>query len=59
MLSGYKTVIFGILLAALSILSNADMQAFVGEHLPWVGGIVGALVVGLRALTTSSIFKPE
>jgi len=43
----------------LSIFSNADMQAFVAQHLPLVGSAVGAIVVVLRALTTSGVFKPD
>lgn len=56
-MKGWKTVLFGILLALLSVLSNADMQAFVAEHLPSVGAATGAIVVILRALTSSSIFS--
>ena len=55
-MSGFKTVTFGVLLALTSILSNADMAAFVAAHLPTVGGSVGMMVIILRALTNSSIF---
>lgn len=56
-MKGYKTVIFGVLLAVTSVLSNADMQAFIAAHVPAIGGSIGAIVIGLRAISTSSIFK--
>jgi hypothetical protein len=56
---GFKTVAFGVLLAALAVFSNAEMQQFVAEHLPEVGGFVGTIVVILRALTNSPIGKKE
>ena len=55
---GWKTVAFGAALALISVLSSPEVQAFVGQHLPWVGGITGTLVVVLRAITNSPIFKP-
>lgn len=58
-MKGWKTVVFGAALALTSILSNPEMQVFVSENLPWLGGIAGAIVVGLRALTSSSIFKSD
>lgn len=57
MLSGYKTVVYGIALMLISILSNPAMAEFVAEHLPWVGGSAGAIVIILRAITTSTVFK--
>lgn len=59
-MQGFKTVIFAILLALTSIFADPSMQAFVAEHLPWVGSSIAAILVVLRALTASSIFKkPE
>ncbi len=58
MLQGWKTVIFGIAVALTAVFSNLEVQTFVAAYLPWVGGFLGAAVVGLRALTNSSIFKP-
>lgn len=58
-MKGFKTVIFGVLLALISILSNAEMTAFFAEHLPVVGSAVGAVVVILRAITSSPIFKKD
>ncbi len=56
---GFKTFVFGALLALLSVLSNADMQVFFAEHMAWIGGITGMFIVILRALTTSPIFMRE
>lgn len=56
---GWKTLVFGALLVLISIFSNAEVQAFVGEHLPVVGSITGTIVIVLRAITTSAIFKNE
>jgi len=56
---GFKTILFGVLVAAISVLSNPEMQAFVAEHLPEVGGMIGTAIVVLRAVTTSAIFKKD
>lgn len=55
--NGFKTVIFGLLIAGISILSNAEMQAFISANLPWVGSGVATAIVILRALTSSAIFN--
>ena len=59
MFSGYKTVVFGVLLALIAIFSSPDMQAYFADNLPWVGSLVGTIIVVLRAITTSSIFKAK
>ena len=59
MLRGYKTVIFAVLLGAVTALSNVEMQIFITQHIQWLGPFVGVLVVGLRALTVSPIFKKD
>ncbi len=59
MLKGKKTVIFGLLTAALAIFSNADMQVFFAEHMELVGGAVGTVIVILRALTDSPMFRKD
>ena len=56
-MKGWKTVALGILIAVLAALSDADMQAWVSQNLPWVGGGVGTAIIILRALTTSAIFE--
>jgi len=59
-LSGWKTVIFGLALSLTAIFSSADLQAFVGLHFEWFGAAAGAIVIVLRAITTSPIFaKPN
>ncbi len=57
MFSGFKTVAFGVLVALIAIFSSPDMQAFFAEYMPWVGGLVGTVIVILRALTNSTIFE--
>jgi hypothetical protein len=56
-LSGFKTVTYGVLLALISVFSSPELQAYVGENLPWIGGIAGGVVVLLRSITDSPIFK--
>lgn len=58
-MKGWKTVIFGLLLALISVFSSADMQAFFAEHVQWLGGLTGVIVIGLRAVTSSPIFKSD
>ncbi len=58
-MKGWKTVLFGVLIAATGALATPEMQAFVAEHLPVVSGSLGAVIIGLRWLTNSSIFKKE
>ncbi|MDE2233672.1 MAG: hypothetical protein KGJ90_06245 [Patescibacteria group bacterium] len=55
-MKGFKTFIFGSLIALTAVLSNADMQAFIAQHIPEVGGSIGGIIIALRTLTTSSIF---
>ena len=56
-LRGFKTVAAGLAIAATAIFSNPEMQAFISEHIPWIGGSIGGIIIGLRALTSSSIFR--
>ena len=57
MLAGFKTVIFGVVVAATAVFSNPEMQLFISEHIPAIGGAIGTIVVVLRAVTSSGIFK--
>lgn len=59
MLRGYKTVIFAALLGVITMFSNADMQAFISMNVQWLGPLIGVLVMVLRALTVSPIFKKD
>lgn len=54
---GFKTIAFGILTAALAVFSSPEMQAFFAEHMKLIGGGVGTIIIILRALTDSPIFK--
>lgn len=56
-MGGFKTVIFGVLLALTAIFSTPEMQAFISENIPAVGGAIGTIVVILRFLTASPIFS--
>jgi hypothetical protein len=59
MAKGWKTVVFGVLLALVSALSNEEMKQFLVENVEWIGSSIGTIVVVLRALTNSSIFSKE
>lgn len=58
-LSGWKTVIFAALVAFQGFLAGPEVQAFVTEH--YAGASVGLAVViaGLRAVTSSPMFKGD
>ena len=56
-MKGYKTIVYGVLLAGLSVLSNPEMQAWVGENLPYVGSGIATGIIILRAFTNSPMFK--
>ncbi len=58
-MKGFKTVIFGVLLVLISVLSNADMQEFIAENIPSIGTSIGTIIIILRAVSNSSIFKKE
>ncbi len=60
-LPGFKTVIVGLGVAAgpaaLQYLLNVDVVKVFGLS-PTAGAVVGAVMIGLRAVTASTIFKP-
>jgi len=56
-MKGWRTIAYGALIAGISVLSSPEVAAFVADHLPAVGGLLGTGVIILRALTNSSIFK--
>ena len=58
-MKGFKTVVFGLLLALTAVFSDATVQAFVNEHFQAVGAAIGTIVIVLRAITNSDIFKNE
>ncbi len=59
-LSGFKTVLAGLVLAAgpatISYIGNIDVAKAFGLS-PTAGAVVGALMIGLRAITNSTIFS--
>lgn len=59
---GFKTVAFGlgvaILPGALQYLGGVDVVSTFGLS-PGAGVVVGAVVMALRAVTSSPIFKPS
>ena len=54
---GFKTFVFGAALVALAALSNDAVQAFIADNLAWLEAGTGTIVIILRALTNSPIFK--
>ncbi len=60
-LSGFKTILAGLAVAigptAISYLGNIDVTKTFGLS-PTTGAIVGAVMIGLRAVTSSAIFQP-
>jgi hypothetical protein len=58
-MKGFKTVGFGLALVALAIFSNSEVEAFLSQHIDWYSGVVGMVVIGLRALTNSSVFQQD
>ena len=61
MLSGWKTVIFGLATAlgptTLNYLGGVDWTS-IGVS-PLAGSIIGATIIGLRAVTSTPIGKPK
>jgi hypothetical protein len=58
-MKGWRTIAFAVVISLIGIFSNDEVQIFVAANLPWLSPLVGAIVVGLRAITTSPIFKPD
>lgn len=58
-MKGFKMVAYGIILVLLSVFSSEEMRQFFAEHLPWIGSSAGAIVIVLRAITSTPIFKKE
>jgi len=56
---GWKTIVFGIMLVLLSLFTNEEMVAYMSEYMPWLVGSIGVIVLILRTLTKSPIFKKE
>lgn len=61
MLKGWKTVLFGFLVTvvppALTYLGGVDWTKL--GISPAAGAVIGAIIIGLRAVTNTSIGKKE
>jgi hypothetical protein len=59
-LSGFKTVLAGLVVAAgpatIGYIGNVDVTKVFGLS-PTAGAIIGAVMIGLRAITNSAIFS--
>lgn len=58
-IKGWKTLAFAVALGAITALSEPGLQQWVAENLTWAGPVLGVMIAGLRALTSSAIFKRE
>lgn len=56
-MKGLKTVLYGLAIALIAVFSSADVQAFIADYIPQIGGAIGFGIVFLRAITSSSIFS--
>ena len=59
-MKGFKTLIFGALIAALGGIQAADLANIVPE--PYIGLVMGAIglaVMGLRAITSTPVGSSE
>ena len=59
-MKGWKTILFGALVAALGAIQAADIATVVPPQ--WAGIVmagIGAAIMALRAITTTPIGKPE
>lgn len=60
MIKGWKTLVFGAVLAALGTIQAADLAVIVPAG--WEGTVmaaIGVIVVYLRSITTTAITKSE
>jgi len=59
MTQGFKTFIFGLFLVLLGGLESSEFTTFVAQHPGGFSSAVGTLIIVLRFLTKTSIFKKE
>ena len=59
MITGYKTFGMAVILGLITALSSAEMQVFIAENVTWLGPVLGTVIILLRALTTTPIFKKD
>jgi hypothetical protein len=58
-MQGFKTFAFGITLVLLGGLQSQEFTDFVAQHPGGFSSAVGTIIIVLRFLTTTSIFKKE
>lgn len=60
-MTGFKTFVFGLLVAisgpGLDYLGGFDWTKL--GFAQWIVGLIGAGIIGLRALTSTSMFKSQ
>jgi len=56
-MKGFKTILYGLLIAVTAVLADESVKAFVLENFEAIGASLGAGVMILRAITSSPIFK--
>ena len=54
---GWKTVAFGAIVAVAGFLEGAEITSVISQYPAYVGSITGFVIMGLRFITTSSIFS--
>jgi hypothetical protein len=58
-MSGWKTVVASVAVTLLGILESTQVTSLVAAHPGAVTTVVGVLMLVLRFVTTSPIFKSE
>lgn len=58
-MKGWKTVLLGVALLLLAAFNDPAVQEFVKMNLPECQAGLGVLVLVLRGITSSAIFKKE
>jgi tellurite resistance protein TehA-like permease len=58
-MKGWKTILFGVATALLGVLQSTEITNIVAQYPGGVTTTIGFLVVALRLITTSSVFKKE
>lgn len=59
-MTGLKTFLFGLAVTIFGALEGFDFTAYLGsEKAGYVTGVIGVIIMILRYLTTTPIFKSE
>jgi len=56
-MSGRKTLVFGVSTALLGVLQSAEITNIVAQYPGTVTTTIGVVIVALRFITTTAIFK--